>query len=348
MLWRRCSVLQTLSPVSVQVRIRFRDGRIMKWTTCLGESTVLQLVILQLVFLQAVLSVFPAEKRQALIPGLRLGRRSVPLDGEPEPEWGAGNAGLDENEEEESPHHYRETPVHRVVSSGRNQGQASKKKHEHSVNEKRALWINPRLGKRRGREMPTPTFMDLAPYVFMSMTEEKQVFYKANKMTVCNLGDLHVMAGNQNSPKLHILECLLLCGIRGQFTLREWANLLRKRMEGLAATVSDVKDKLAELRARIALCIRRLHRANVSAFPLLDAFLPEEADRPFWGPGGEAVDDLKESIAAHLEKLKRIRRRRTVVQRPIQSGRGRRNRGGGGAGDAPRTESQQWPRQSSE
>ena len=55
-----------------------------------------------------------------------------------------------------------------------------------------------------------------------------------------------------------------------------------------------MKDKLAGLRARIALWIRRLHRGNVAAFPLLDAFLDEQLDLP---------DDLKESIAAHLERL---------------------------------------------
>ncbi|CAG0881084.1 unnamed protein product [Cyprideis torosa] len=66
----------------------------------------------------------------------------------------------------------------------------------------------------------------------------------------------------------------------------------RSRQE---ASVSVVKDKLAELRTRITLCIRRLHRGNVSAFPLLNAFLLDK-QRGF-------SDDLKESIAAHLEKL---------------------------------------------
>ena len=66
-------------------------------------------------------------------------------------------------------------------------------------------------------------------------------------------------------------------------------------LQGRDASVSDVKDKLAGLRARIALWIRRLHRGNVAAFPLLDAFL---LDKQLHLP-----DDLKESIAAHLEKL---------------------------------------------
>ncbi|CAG0880506.1 unnamed protein product [Cyprideis torosa] len=61
------------------------------------------------------------------------------------------------------------------------------------------------------------------------------------------------------------------------------------------ASVSDVKDKLAELRGRIGLCIRRLHRGNVSTFPLLNAFL---IDKQL-----DFSDDLKESIAAHLEKI---------------------------------------------
>ncbi|QQP53813.1 Protein ZBED8-like [Caligus rogercresseyi] len=72
-------------------------------------------------------------------------------------------------------------------------------------------------------------------------------------------------------------------------------NEVNVTLQGREASVSDVKDKLAGLGARIALWIRRLHRGNVAAFPLLDAFLlDKQLDLP---------DDLKESIAAHLERL---------------------------------------------
>ncbi|QQP31356.1 Uncharacterized protein FKW44_024932 [Caligus rogercresseyi] len=72
-------------------------------------------------------------------------------------------------------------------------------------------------------------------------------------------------------------------------------NEVNVTLQGLEASVSDVKDKLAGLGARIALWIRRLHRGNVAAFPLLDAFLlDKQLDLP---------DDLKESIAAHFERL---------------------------------------------
>jgi len=72
-------------------------------------------------------------------------------------------------------------------------------------------------------------------------------------------------------------------------------NEVNVTLQGREASVSDVKDKLAGLGARISLWIRRLHRGKVAAFPLLDAFLlDKQLDLP---------DDLKESIAAHLEKL---------------------------------------------
>ncbi|QQP54558.1 Protein ZBED8-like [Caligus rogercresseyi] len=72
-------------------------------------------------------------------------------------------------------------------------------------------------------------------------------------------------------------------------------NEVNVTLQGGEASVSDVKDKLAGLGARIALWIRRLHRGNVAAFPLLDAFL---LDKQL-----ELPDDLKESIAVHLERL---------------------------------------------
>ena len=70
-------------------------------------------------------------------------------------------------------------------------------------------------------------------------------------------------------------------------------NEVNVTLQGRKASVSDVKDKLG-LKARIALWIRRLHRVNVTAFPLLNAFLlDKQLDLP---------DDLKEPIAGASRK----------------------------------------------